>query len=92
MSPIAPGQSDSGRPAAGRDDQVLFADPRFVEPASGDLHLKAVSPAIDAGSPSWRPVPGETDIDGHFAFGSSLFPHRLVGAAVDLGADELLRR
>ena len=78
--------------AAGRDGQVLFADPRFVEPASGDLHLKAVSPAIDAGSPSWRPAPGETDIDGHFAFGSSLSPHRLVGAAVDLGADELLRR
>jgi hypothetical protein len=40
----------------------ILADPKFVDPANGDFHLQAASPAIDAGTPTGAPA---TDFDGH---------------------------
>lgn len=54
----------------------ISADPLFV--GSGDFHLRAGSPAIDAGSSSAPDLP-TTDLDGN---------PRIVGAAVDMGAYE----
>jgi parallel beta-helix repeat protein len=50
--------------ASGQDTQTLQADPRFVNPAAGDFHLNAGSPAIDNGNSSvpWWPA---TDVEGH---------------------------
>ena len=53
------------------------ADPRFVDAGAGDLHLRAGSPAIDAGVAQARALP--LDLDGH---------PRAQGAAIDLGAYE----
>jgi hypothetical protein len=46
---------------------------------SGDYHLRALSPCVDAGDPNYLPEPNETDLDGR---------PRLAEAAVDLGAYE----
>jgi len=54
-------------------------DPKFVNPASGDLHIATGSPAIDAGTTESVNAGYRTDIDG------SAVP---VGAGVDIGADE----
>lgn len=54
----------------------LQANPSFVDPSSGDFHLRAGSPAIDRGDPASYPV---GDIDGHARF---------TGAAPDAGAHE----
>lgn len=35
--------------AAGNDGHSRFADPRFVDPAKSDFHLRSDSPALDAG-------------------------------------------
>jgi predicted outer membrane repeat protein len=48
--------------------------------AAGDYHLLEGSPCVDAGDPSFVPVPDETDIDGE---------PRILGAKIDIGADEL---
>jgi hypothetical protein len=55
----------------------IAADPRFVDPAHGDFHLGAGSPAIDAGAVQDRALP--SDLDGH---------PRVQGSAPDLGALE----
>jgi hypothetical protein len=55
----------------------VSADPRFA--GSGDLHLQAGSPAIDAGSAAIPDLPA-TDLDGD---------PRVVGPSVDLGAYEV---
>jgi len=64
----------------GEDAASIAADPVLVDPDGGDFHLAIASPAIGAGNPSYVPSIGETDIDG---------AARRVGAAVDIGADEL---
>jgi len=46
---------------AGMNGNIL-ADPKFVDPTNGDLHLQAGSPAINSGSSSGAPA---TDLDGH---------------------------
>ena len=55
---------------------LLAADPAFVDPATGDYHLAAGSPCIDAGTVDHAPA---TDLDDH---------PRPQGAGVDVGAYE----
>jgi predicted outer membrane repeat protein len=55
-------------------------DPLFAASGTGDYHLTADSPCLDAGDPAYTPGSGVTDLDGH---------PRSQGAAVDLGAYEL---
>jgi hypothetical protein len=68
--------------ASAQDGQSLFADPKFLNPASAppDLHLRLDSPAIDAGDPAFVAASGETDADGGA---------RITGSRVEIGADEL---
>ncbi len=54
----------------------LVADPKFADPAGGDLHLLPDSPAIDGGSPVDAPA---DDFDG---------VSRPRGAGWDMGAYE----
>ncbi len=46
------------------DGGNINEDPQFVEAASGDVHLKSTSPAIDAGDNSAVPLDVTTDLDG----------------------------
>lgn len=57
----------------------ISQDPLFANPAVGDYHLQADSPAIDAGHPAGAPPAPSRDIDGET---------RPIGAGVDIGADE----
>lgn len=57
---------------------MIDADPIFVEPAAGDLHLTWSSPCRGAGDPSTTDPDG-TDFEGD---------PRLVGGFVDMGADQ----
>ncbi len=62
----------------------ISANPRFADPATGDVHLLPGSPAIDAGDNS---APGQTatDIDDH----ARVLDGNADGlAAADMGADE----
>ncbi|MCC6850009.1 MAG: chromate efflux transporter [Deltaproteobacteria bacterium] len=67
------------RAGTGQDAGSIFADPLLAAPVSGDFHLGAGSPAIDAGDPGYTPAPGEVDLDG---------AARKNGPRVDCGADE----
>lgn len=58
----------------------VSADPLFLAPASGNLHLGAGSPCIDAGT-SAIPASIVQDVDGQ---------PRAFYASVDIGADEFL--
>lgn len=60
-------------------DGNLNIDPAFVDPDAGDYHLLRSSPCIDAGDPDVTADQSNTDIDGD---------PRVVGARVDIGADE----
>jgi hypothetical protein len=55
------------------------ADPQFVDPASGDYHLAATSPCINAGDPADFAQFGVTDLDGDL---------RVLYGRIDIGADE----
>jgi hypothetical protein len=63
----------------GNDAHSAFVDPLLVAPASGNLHLQATSPAINAGENLSSSVIGTQDIDGDA---------RIIGDFVDVGADE----
>lgn len=56
----------------------ISADPQFAGFAFGDLHIQPGSPCINAGNDS-DVQDGSTDIDGQ---------NRIVGAHIDIGADE----
>src|SRR5436190_690424 len=57
----------------------ICTNPLLVDPAHGNVHEKLLSPAIDAGA-NGEVAPGlTTDLDGDA---------RVIGAAVDIGADE----
>jgi hypothetical protein len=68
---------EGGWAGAGSDN--LDADPMFVDAGSGDLHLAAGSPAVDAGDTDGLPSGADTDLDGLA---------RVAGDAVDMGAYE----
>ena len=72
----------SYRNATGQDAHSRYADPRLRHPVRGDLHLRAGSPAIDAGLPVRPRWVGRRDIDGQ---------HRVQGPRIDIGADERRR-
>ena len=52
-----------GTDPTGCDAFQTTADPMFVDPANGDLHLAAGSPMIDLGNPAPRPR-ATVDFDG----------------------------
>ncbi len=87
------GASGGGwNPACGSDGGGnIDADPRFVDPTSGNLHLERTSPAIDAGDNSALPSYITTDLDlkGRF-FNIVSVPDRDLGTPpiVDMGAYE----
>ena len=49
--------------ATGNDRHSHFSDPRFVDPAKNDFHLKSDSPALAAGTTHEVPM-GELDLEG----------------------------
>jgi len=66
--------------ASGNDSTGLVGlDPLLVNPVSGDLHISAGSPAINAGENLTSAQMGTVDIDGNA---------RIVNGTVDIGADE----
>jgi hypothetical protein len=67
---------EGGWPGEGNID----VDPLFRDPASGDYHLRCDSPCVGTGDPDFEYV-DQTDMDGEA---------RLMGACVDMGADERL--
>lgn len=69
---------DTYRAATGNDARSLFADPLLVsDVAPYDLHIQALSPAVDAGET--LSASGVLDIDRQT---------RVQGLSIDIGADE----
>ena len=61
--------------STGNDQHSRFSDPRFVDTASANFHLRSDSPAIAAGTTAGLSV-GEMDLDGS---------KRIKGGAIDIG-------
>jgi hypothetical protein len=57
----------------------ISADPKLVDPAIGNYHLRPDSPCIDSGNTFYLLGEHITDMDGQC---------RLVGSSVDMGCDE----
>jgi hypothetical protein len=80
------GPANPGGDTSGCFDFTSNADPELVNPALGNLHLTAGSPAIDMGNPA-APGAGEVDFDGdpRAIDGADGCP---AAARRDIGADE----
>nr|MDJ0766694.1 hypothetical protein [Myxococcota bacterium] len=67
----------------------IDADPLFVDPGAGNLHLSAGSPGIDAANGD---VAFATDLEGRYRYDDSLVPNTGVGTPmyVDMGAYEFI--
>lgn len=63
----------------GAPDVLVAEDPLFVDPADGDYHLQAPSPALNMGDDQYTPAELTTDLDAEA---------RIQGVAPDLGAYE----
>src|SRR5580704_4127354 len=61
--------------STGNDRHSRFSDPRFVDPAKNDFHLRADSPALTAGTIEGVPV-GELDLEGE---------RRVKSGKIDIG-------
>jgi hypothetical protein len=61
--------------STGNDRHSHFSDPRFVDPAKNDFHLRPDSPAIAAGTNA-GPVVGENDLDSS---------PRIKSGSIDIG-------
>ena len=75
--------------ASGQGASSLQSDPRFVDPANGDFHLQAGSPAIDnasSGVPQWPAL----DAEGHARKDDAATPNTGTGPVsyADRGAFE----
>jgi hypothetical protein len=65
--------------ATGKDPHSNFADPKFVNPTTPDLHVQSTSPAINAGINLGATVEGSLDFAGN---------PRVQGSNIDIGAYE----
>jgi hypothetical protein len=62
------------------NDGNISADPLFIDPSTGDYHLQASSPCIDAGDNTAPELP-EKDLDGN---------DRIINGTVDIGVYEFV--
>ena len=69
------------RAASGQDGRSVFGNPRFKRPRAKNFHLRAGSPAIDAGAPRVGSEVGNLDMD---------LDARVSGGRIDIGADEVV--
>lgn len=67
--------------ATGSDRNSRFADPRFVDAAANNFHLKPDSPARNAGDNLGTQIVGDQDLDGR---------PRVEGTKIDIGCYETL--
>ena len=65
--------------ATGNDQSSRFADPRFVDAAANNFHLKLDSPARNGGDNLGAPMVGDHDLDNH---------PRLNRTKIDIGCYE----
>lgn len=61
--------------STGNDRHSRFLDPRFIDPAKNDFHLRSDSPALAAGTTEGAPV-GDLDLEGS---------PRIKAAKIDIG-------
>ncbi len=67
----------------GGGESIIYADPRFIDPAHADYHLQAASPAVD-----FAGVINTTDLEGHIHNKDMILVADRYGVG-DIGAYEL---